>query len=179
MAWFETVGSEVRYEGFSRVRTDRVRMPSGEVAEREIVEHDDAVAVVPLMDDGTVVLLKQYRHPLGRYVLEIPAGKRDVEGEDPERTAQRELREEVGLRAGSLEHLVTFNNSAGWTDESTTVYLGTGMTPAEAPDGFEAEAEEAEMEVVRLPLDELVTMARRGEIADAKTLIGVLLVAGR
>lgn len=179
MASFETVGSEVGYEGFSRVRTDQVRMPDGEVARREVVEHDDAVAVVPLMDDGTVVLLRQYRHPLGRYVLEIPAGKRDVAGEDPVQTAQRELREEVGLRADTLEELVTFHNSAGWTDESTTVYLGTGVAPAPAPAGFQPQAEEAEMEVLRLPLEEVVAMARRGEVVDAKTIIGVLLASER
>lgn len=173
--WFETVESEVVYEGFSRVRVDRVRMPDGAVVDREVVEHQDAVAVVPIMDDRTVVLLRQYRHPLGRYVLEVPAGKQDVADEDPAETAQRELREEIGMQATELRQLVAFQNSSGWATETTTVYLGTGLHPASHADGFEPHAEEADMEVVRLPLDDLAAMAGRGELTDAKSLIGVLL----
>lgn len=177
MAWFETLESDVVYDGFSRVRVDRVRMPDGDVAEREIVEHDDAVAVVPLMDDGTLVLLKQYRHAVGRYVLEVPAGKRDVDGEPPAETARRELREEVGMDAAELRELVTFENSNGWNTERTTIFLGTGLRPAQARADFTARHEEADMEVVRLPFDDVVAMAVSGELPDAKTLIGVLLAA--
>lgn len=174
-SWFETVESDVVYDGYSRVRVDHVRMPDGTVAEREVVEHMDAVAVVPLMDDGTVVMLRQYRHPFGRYVLEIPAGKCDVDGEAPDRTAHRELREEIGMRAEHLRHLVTFQNSSGWATEQTSVYLATGLVPAETPADFAAEAEEADMEIVRLPLSEVRAMAQRGELTDAKSLIGILL----
>ncbi|MPZ88277.1 MAG: NUDIX domain-containing protein [Nitriliruptorales bacterium] len=153
-------------------------MPDGSVAEREIVEHPGAVAVVAVDDDGRVILLRQYRHALRDYVVEVPAGKLDEDGERPEETARRELIEEVGLDAAELTELVHFHNSSGWTDESTTVYLGTGLREASA-DGFAPKAEEADMEVFRLPLGEAVTMAQRGEIVDAKTLIGLLLAAAR
>lgn len=178
-AWFETVSRETVHEGFSTVHRDEVRMPDGSTAVREWVEHDAAVAIVPVLDDGTVLLLKQYRHPLGRYVLEIPAGKMDVAGEDPQETARRELAEEVHHDVADLTHLVTFENSSGWTDERTHLYLGRGLTRSQPPDGFQAEAEEADMEVVRLPVADAIAMARRGELTDAKTVLGLLLAAER
>jgi ADP-ribose pyrophosphatase len=177
---YAVVGSELAHLGrLSRVRVDRVRMPDSEVVEREVVEHPDAVAVVAIDADGAVVLLRQYRHPVGDLVLEIPAGKLDVEGEDPADAAARELQEETGLTAASLVELVTFHNSSGWTDERTTVYLAEGVTDGAVPDDFTPHAEEAAMEVVRLPLAEAVARAERGEIADAKTLVGLLLTAAR
>jgi 8-oxo-dGDP phosphatase len=176
---FEVESSEVVYEGFSTVRVDLVRMPDGSAATREIVEHNDAVAVVPLDTDGRVVLLSQYRHALGEAALEIPAGKLDREGEEPEAAARRELLEETGLQADALERLVTFDNSGGWTDEQTTVYLARDVRPGDVPDDFTATAEEADMEIVRLPLEEAVEKARSGEITDAKTLVGLLLSADR
>lgn len=176
---YDVESSERAYDGeLSRVRIDRVRMPDGTVASREIVEHPDAVAVVAL-DDGDVVLLRQYRHPFRRVLLELPAGKLDVDDEEPVQAAGRELAEEVGLQAATLVELVTFANSSGWTDEATTVYLAPQVRPVDAPEGFRAEAEEADMEIVRLPLDEAVGRARRGEITDAKTVIGLLLAADR
>lgn len=177
MNWFEVQDSRVEYRGFSTVRTDVVAMPDGSRSEREVVEHTSAVAVVPLLSDGTVVLLRQYRHPVGGYLLEIPAGILDVEGEPEADAAHRELVEETGLRAGRLEHLVTFHNSAGWTDERTSVYLGHDLSEVEPPDGFTPEAEEADMEVVRLPLDAAVEGVGAGEITDAKTVVGLLMAA--
>ncbi|MDQ3932871.1 MAG: NUDIX hydrolase [Actinomycetota bacterium] len=177
--WFETVGSEVLYEGnTARARVDRVRMPDGEIAEREVVEQYDAVGIVPILDDGTVVLLRQYRQPFQAYMLEIPAGKLDVEGEAIEEAAQRELREETGLRAGRLERLGAFRNSAGWTDEVTHLYLAKQLVPDQA-ENFQPKAEEADMEIVRLPFDDAVKEARAGTIVDAKTLIGLLLAVDR
>jgi 8-oxo-dGTP pyrophosphatase MutT (NUDIX family) len=173
--WFRTLDRQVVYDGWSTVRVDQVRMPDGAQAEREVVEHMSAVAVVPVFDDGTVALLRQYRHPVGRYLLEIPAGVLDVDGEAEDDAAQRELAEEMGLRAGRLEHLTTFENSAGWSTERTHVYLGRDLAPTPLPDGFEPEHEEADMEVVRLPLDAAVDGVRRGEVTDAKTVIGLLL----
>jgi 8-oxo-dGDP phosphatase len=173
---YEVRASEVVYDGaLSRVRVDAVGMPDGEVVEREVVEHPDAVAVVPVEEDGSVLLVRQYRHPVGDHVLEIPAGKLDLEGEEPQRAARRELIEEAGVEARSLTWLATFHNSSGWTDESTTVYLATGLRHVPPPDDFHPHAEEADMDVVRLPLAEAVALARRGELPDAKTLIGVLL----
>ncbi len=179
-AWFETRGSETTYDGMlSRVRVDEVAMPDGSVSDREVVEHPDAVAVVPLTDDGSVILLKQYRHPHGRYLLEIPAGKLDHEDEEPEEAARRELVEEVGLDATDLQPLVTFHNSAGWTTESTTIYLASGLREARPDEDFVPKAEEADMEVVRLAFDDAVLMASRGELPDAKTIIGLVLAAER
>lgn len=180
MAWYETRSSRVAYDGvLSRVRVDEVVMPDGEVSEREVVEHPDAVAVVAVDDHEQVVLLRQYRHPIGSYLLELPAGKCDEDGEGAADTARRELMEEVGLAAGDLRELVTFHNSSGWADESTTVYLATGLRPVDAPEGFSAAHEEADMEVLRMPLAEVTAMCVRGEVPDAKTLVGVLLASER
>lgn len=172
---FETVAAVDHYAGRSTVRVETVRMPDGAEAEREIVVHDDAVAIVPVTEDGRVVLLRQYRQPIRDYVLEVPAGTLDHDGETIEQAAARELAEEAGYAAERLEHLVTFYNSAGWTDERTHVYLGRGARPAARPDGFAPEHEEADMEVVHLGLADAVARARRGEIPDSKTLVGLLL----
>jgi 8-oxo-dGDP phosphatase len=174
---YEVESSEVAHDGhLSRIRVDTVRMPDGETAEREIVEHPDAVAVVPVHSDGRVVLLRQYRHPVGGSLLEIPAGKLDVDGEDPADAIRRELLEETGLVADELVELVSFHNSSGWTDECTTLYLARGLHEADRPEDFTPKAEEADMEVLLMPLAEAVDMAVRGEITDAKTLVGLLLV---
>lgn len=177
-SWFETVSSRVVHEGFSTVRIDEVRMPDGSTVEREIVEHVSAVAVVPVVD-GDVLLLRQYRHAVGGYVLEIPAGILDVDGEDPAEAARRELAEEIHHEAAELRELMCFQNSSGWTDETTTVYLGTDLRPVDPPDDFAAQAEEADMEVVRLPLAVALDEVRVGRISDAKTVIGLLLAADR
>ena len=178
-AWFETVSTRTAYEGFSSVRIDRVRTPDGEEVDREVVERPAAVAVVPVAPDGRVLLLHQYRQPVGRPLIELPAGLMDVEGEDPAGTAQRELIEELGMKAGTLTALTRFWNSAGWTDEVTHLYLGRELQPAETPDGFVAKAEEAHLEVVSLPLDDAVAAVRDGEITDAKTVVGLLLAHSR
>lgn len=180
MSGYEILDSETVYEGhLGRVRVDEVRMPGGGTAAREIAEHLDAVAIVPLHDDRTVVLVRQYRHAVGGPLLEIPAGLLDVDGELPEEAAARELAEEAGLAAGRLERLTRFHNSAGWSDESTIVYLARDLREQAPPDAFEAADEEAELEVVRLPLAEAVAQVRSGAISDAKTVVGLLLAADR
>ncbi len=170
---------EVRetYAGRSTVRLETVRTPDGEDLEREVVDHDDAVAVVPVTDDGRVVLLRQYRQPLRGHLLEIPAGTLDDAGESFEAAAGRELAEEVEPTAREPVHLITFANSAGWSTERTHVYLGRGTTPSPAPDGFTAHGEEAEMEVVVVAFEEAVRAARAGDLVDAKTVVGLLLAA--
>ncbi|MFU8839848.1 MAG: NUDIX domain-containing protein [Nitriliruptoraceae bacterium] len=178
-AWFETIESRDVYEGFARVRVDRVRTPDGEEVEREVVVRHDAVAVVPVTPDGRVLLLHQYRQPVGRPLIELPAGLLDVAGEDPADAAQRELIEELGMRAGTLTPLTTFWNSAGWSTERTTVYLGRELQPAPPPDGFTPKAEEAHLEVVSLAVEDALTAVHDGEITDAKTVIGLLLAARR
>jgi 8-oxo-dGDP phosphatase len=175
---FEVAGSRSVYEGvLSNVRIDTLRAPDGDEFPREIVEHLDAVAVVALTPDGEVVLVEQYRHPVGRTLLELPAGMCDVDGEDPVETAVRELAEETSLVAYDYTLLTTMHNSAGWTDETTRIYLARGAHASERPDGFVLEHEEAAMEVVRIPLTEAVAAVRDGEISDAKTIVGLLLAA--
>ena len=152
--------------------------PDGTRFLRDAIRSPGAVGVVPVHvdDDGVAVvtLVRQYRPVLDGELLEIPAGMRDVVGEDPAMTAQRELAEEVGLKAGRLELLTVFHNSAGMTDGTTHVYLATDLSsvPSEAH-GPEEEA----MSVVRMPLTDAVHAVIRGEITDAKTAIGLLLAA--
>jgi ADP-ribose pyrophosphatase len=177
---FQVEGSEVTHEGVMvTIRVDRVAMPDGAVAEREVAQRPDAVAVVPLTDDGEVVMLRQYRHPVGGYELEIPAGLLDVEGEPEDEAAQRELAEEISMQAGRLRRLTRFWNSAGWSDEATTVFVGTQLQSVTPDNGFVAQAEEADMEILRLPLHDALDRVRDGRITDAKTVIGLLLVGER
>lgn len=177
MSGYEVTGSGVAYDGLSRVRVDTVRMPDGREREREVVEHPDAAAIVAVDDAGRVVLLRHYRHPARQTLLELPAGKVDQDGEDAAATARRELREETGLIAEHWEELVRFWNSAGWSDERTTVFLATGLSDADGD--FTPEAEEADLEVVRVPLVDAAASAERGEVVDAKTIIGLLLARDR
>jgi ADP-ribose pyrophosphatase len=177
---FPVDGSEVTHEGVMvTIRIDRVAMPDGAVAAREVAQRPNAVAVVPLTDDGEVVMLRQYRHPVGGYELEIPAGLLDVEGEPEDEAAQRELAEEISMQAGRLRRLTRFWNSAGWSDEATTVFVGTQLRSATPDNGFVAQAEEADMEILRLPLHDALDRVRDGRITDAKTVIGLLLVGER
>jgi len=177
---YEVLASRVVYDGkLARVRMDRVAMPGGDVAEREIVEHPQAVAVVAVDDDGHVLLVRQYRPALRRYELEVPAGLLDVEGEEPLAAAQRELAEETGTAAAHWQQLVRFDNSGGWTDETTSVWLATGLEQVAAPVGFRARDEEADLRVVTMPLADAAARAAAGELPDAKTVIGLLLAERR
>ena len=173
---FTQVSQRVVHEGAVVTFTvGTFRSPSGELLERDVVKHPGAVSVVAI-DGEEVVLVRQFRAALGFDLLEIPAGKRDVPGEAPEVTAARELEEEVGLRAGSLELLVDFYNSAGFSDEHSYVYLATDLHAGElALQGVE----EQHMTIVRIPLEEIPARIAAGEIIDAKTLIGLLLALRR
>lgn len=176
--WYDTVESEVIHDGWTTLRVDTVRMPDGSTARREVADHHDAVAVVAVTADDEVLLVRQYRHAVGRYLLEIPAGLLDVDGEPPEQAARRELEEETQHTAGLLTPLVSFLNSAGWTTERTQVFLGEQISllpePVHVP-----EAEEADIEVVALPFEDAVRAARDGEFADAKTVLGLLMAGHR
>lgn len=151
--------------------------PDGEVFHRDVVRSPGAVAAVPLMFDAegtpSVVLVRQYRAPYDDMVLEIPAGMRDIPDEPTVVTAARELVEEVGLEAGSLRHLLDFYPSAGMTDSVLYLYLATDLRAVERETHG---PEEAHSEVVHLPLSTAVEMVTTGEIRDAKTIIGLLLV---
>ena len=177
---FRHVAESLIYEGHVwNVVAATFESPSGEHFERDIVRSPGAVGVVPLLHrDGvaTVVFVRQYRPPLDRVVLEIPAGIRDVPGEPTEVTATRELAEEVGLEAGRLEYLTNYYTSGGMTDSILHLYLATELR---AVDPAAHGPEEEHMEVVELPLTTAVEMVMRGEIHDAKTVIGLLLVDRR
>jgi 8-oxo-dGTP pyrophosphatase MutT (NUDIX family) len=174
---FRVVGERVEWTG-SRISAAKVDVegPGGERHERDVVHHPGAVAAVPWHDDGTITLVRQYRAALDADVWEIPAGLRDVAGEPTERTASRELVEEAGLRAGHLEHLVTFHNSPGFSDEALVIYLATDLT--EVPDDRQS-PEEQHMTLARVPLDEGLAMVDDGRITDAKTVIALLALARR
>jgi 8-oxo-dGTP pyrophosphatase MutT (NUDIX family) len=174
---FHVIGERQVWEGQRiAVAVLRVKGPDGAAYEREVVHHPGAVGMVPLHDDGTVTLVRQYRAPLDTEMWEIPAGLRDVAGEPTELTAQRELAEEVGLRAGRLEHLITFHNSPGFSDEAVVIYLATDLH--EVPDDRQS-VEEQHMVVERIPLAEARAMVADGRITDAKTVIAVLPLASR
>lgn len=172
---FRTVDSRTVYSGaIVALRLDQVQMPGGRVAEREIVEHHGAVAVVALDDDGAVVLIDQYRHPVGRRLLELPAGLLDVAGEDPLEAARRELAEETGLAARDWSVLVDVVLSPGFTDEALRIYLATGLSDTDRP---EPEMEEADLAIVRMPLPEAVTATLDGRIENATAVAGLLAVS--
>jgi len=176
-AGFTKLGEEEVARGFHfTVARALFRTRSGDEFTRDVVHHPGAVAVVPLHADGTVSLVRQFRAALDADLLELPAGLRDVAGEAPEQTARRELVEEVGLEAGLLEHLVTFHNSPGFCDEDVVVFLATGLRVV--PHDRQGVEEEA-LTVERMPVGEALTMVDDGRITDAKTIIGLALVARR
>jgi ADP-ribose pyrophosphatase len=150
--------------------------PDGTTFTREVVHHPGAVSVVPLHGDGTVTLVRQYRAPLGDHLLEIPAGKRDVPGEEPELTAARELAEEVGLVAGELVLLAEFVNSPGFCDEHSWVFLATDLHGV--PTDVQG-VEEDHMTIETIRLDEVPAMIADRRLLDAKTIIGLTLAADR
>ncbi len=151
------------------VRRDRVRLPDGSVGIREYVTHPGAVVMIPLLDDGRIVFERQYRYPVGRVMLELPAGKIEPD-EDTLLTAQRELREETGYEAASWRHLGTIHPTIGYADERIEVYLAQELTAL----GANALDEGEFLEVVTLSLDEAFEEMRAGRLTDAKTLSALL-----
>jgi 8-oxo-dGTP pyrophosphatase MutT (NUDIX family) len=170
---FVKVSEEELCQGFRfTVHRVRYRAADGTEFERDVVRHAGAVAVVPLHDDGSVTLVRQFRAALDADLLELPAGVRDVAGEPDHLTAGRELVEETGLAAEHLELLSRFHNSPGFCNESISVFLATGLSEVTGnPQGIE----EQHMTIERLPLHEALTMVHDGHITDAKTIIGLLL----
>ena len=165
-----TIGTKRIYEGnIINVRVDTVRMPSGRDATREIVEHSHAVCIVPIDNDGNVVLVRQYRKPAEDALLEVPAGGVE-DGEISEEAVLRELQEEIGYTADHLEHLSSFWVAPGWATEYMHAYLATGLRESRL-DGDEDE----NIEVVRLRFDEAISMLKSGEINDGKTIAALLL----
>src|SRR5262245_8498326 len=149
---------------------DTVTLPNGVTIDLEMVRHPGAAAVVPLKDNGTVVLIKQFRHAAGGFIYEIPAGKLHA-GEDPVHCAVRELEEEIGYVAGRLERLTSILTAPGFTDEVIHIYKATALTQ-----GRQQLDRDEVLEVLEIPLEEAVRMIRAGTIRDAKTIVGLQLV---
>lgn len=171
---FDTVGTRLVYDGaIVALRVDEVAMPGGRTASREVVEHHGAV-VIAAVDDDRITLIRQYRHPLGRRIWELPAGLMDVEGEDPVAAARRELYEETGLTARTWSVLVDVAASPGFTDEALRVYLAEGIEAGARP---QSQDEEADLTVASVSLAEATAMVFAGEIVNAAAVAGILAVS--
>lgn len=153
---------------------ERVRLPNGSESELEVIRHQGASAVVPLTAEGNVLMLRQYRHATGDYLLEVPAGKLDHGTEDPEACAHRELEEETGFRAGKLESLGWIWTTPGFADEKIWLYLATELVPGHQ----NLEADEV-IELVEMSLERAVEMALNGEITDSKSICALLRAVPR
>lgn len=158
---------ETVYKGsFFNVQKDRIRLPDGGVATREYIRHPGAVVVLPLFDDGTVLVERQFRYPLNRIFIEFPAGKID-KGEDKLACAKRELEEETGYRASDWRFVTTIHNAIGYSDEQLFIYL------ARNPEAGDAHPDEEEfIQTFRLPVAALLEWVRTGKVTDVKTVIG-------
>ena len=180
-AGFRRIDEREIYRGqIWRVAVAEFESPEGDRFERDIVRSPGAVAAVPLVFDAegnpSVVLVAQYRPAYEREIIEIPAGMRDVDGEPPEETARRELAEEVGLSPGRLDRLIELLPQPGTSDSTTIVFLATDCSPTSTqPHG----PEEEHSRVLHVPLGEAVAMIETGDIADAKSVAGLLLTERR
>lgn len=163
------VGSELLLQGhFLRVQRDTVALPDGQQATREFIRHPGAVMVVPLLDDGQLLLERQWRHPLQQVLLEFPAGKLDA-GESPLVCGQRELLEETGYRAREWAHAAWIHNAPGYSDEGLDIWFARGLLA-----GPQRLDEGEFIETVAMSAQALDGLAARGELTDSKTLVGML-----
>jgi 8-oxo-dGTP pyrophosphatase MutT (NUDIX family) len=171
---FEKVGENRVFESrVFAVETVDLVSPEGEAFTRDVVRHPGAVAIIPLHDDGTVSLVRQFRAPVMTTLLEAPAGTCDVDGEPLETTARRELVEEAGLDAGSMRRLAAVHNSPGYSDQRTTIFVATDLRPcATARSGVE----EQWMSVERIRLDDVDALVADGRLVDETTILGLLLI---
>jgi ADP-ribose pyrophosphatase len=157
-----------------KLSVEEVRLPNGNTVALEVIKHPGAAAVVPLDDEGNVVMVRQYRHATGSWLLEVPAGKLDHPGESPEDCALREVEEETGYRAGQLASLGWIWTTPGFTNEKIWLYLATDLTPTSAslqPDEV--------LTIEKLPMTEAVRRAAAGEIVDGKSVCALLRAAHR
>jgi ADP-ribose pyrophosphatase len=169
----ETLSSRRGFDGaWVHVRVDEVRLPTGRVTSREIVEHPGSVAIVAVTGDGNVLLLRQSHHAIGRTLLGIPAGTLEP-GETTEACARRELTEETGYRAGRLTRLASYFTSPGYTDEQMTIFHAANCEPA----GGEVDPDEL-IQLTPIPLADVSRLLAPGpdQLEDAKTLIGLLVL---
>ena len=165
-----TLSSQLIYDGrVVKLRVDTVRMPGGRETKREIVEHRDCVAIVAMDTDDNVLLVKQFRKPVEKELLEIPAGSIDP-GEDPVTTVRREMQEETGYLPQKVERLGGFYSAAGYCSEYLHLYLATDLTPSQ----LYAEDTES-IKLVRVPISQIPGLIASGSICDAKSIAGLLI----
>lgn len=166
----KTISRKQIYQGnIIEVESQTVELPDGRKATRDVVLHPGASVIIPLSDEGELYMVRQYRKPIDNVSLEIPAGKLD-KGEDPRSCAERELKEETGLSAENIRHMISVHSTPGFCNEILHIYLATGLKEGElCTDDDEFITSE------KIPVSSLVNMVMTGEITDAKTIIGVLL----
>lgn len=169
-----TVESELVYEGgFLQVKRDLVRLPDGKESYREYIVHPGAVVIIPLLDDGRVLVERQFRYPIGKVVVEFPAGKVD-KGEDLLACAQRELKEETGYTAAQWEYLCQMHNALGYSDEVLTLYLARELSAGERA------LDEGEfIEIFAVEIGDLLEWIDKGVVTDVKTIVGAFWLAKR
>lgn len=162
------VDGQLVYEGnFIKVQRDTVAMPDGKTASREFIRHPGAVVILPLLEDGSVLMERQFRYPVNQVFIEFPAGKIDP-GEDPFACAKRELLEETGYSASEWQFVCTIHNAIGYSDEHLDLYLARGLTEGQS------QLDEGEfLETFKATLPELLAWVREGKITDVKTIIGI------
>jgi ADP-ribose pyrophosphatase len=161
------IDGEVAYDGaFLKVSRDRVSLPNGATTYREYIKHPGAVVVLAILDDGSVLLERQFRYPMGRVLIELPAGKIDP-GEDTLECAKRELQEETGYTASDWQYVTTIHNAIAYSDEHLDLFLARGLTAGPS------KLDEGEfLETFSATLPEMLEMVRGGQITDVKTIIG-------
>ncbi len=152
------------------LNVDRVTLPNGATVDLEVIRHPGAAAIVPMKDDKTVILIRQFRHAAGGFIYEIPAGKLNP-GEDPRDCAARELEEEIGYRASSFELLTSIFTAPGFADEVIHIYKGTGLTK-----GRQKLDHDEVLNVVELPIEKAIAQIQDGTIRDGKTIVGLQAV---
>ena len=170
MEKIERLSRELGYQGtILKVYKDRVRFSDGVEADWDFIHHDGAAAVVPVMPDGKILMVRQYRNALDRFTLELPAGKLDAPGEDKKECAVRELEEETGYKAGKMEWLINMNTTIAFCDEFIGLFLATDLQK-----GKMHLDEGEEIEVETYDIEELLDMIFTGKITDGKTMAGLM-----
>ncbi|MDH5160014.1 NUDIX hydrolase [Heyndrickxia oleronia] len=166
----KTIHTEKVFEGkVVRLQIDDVELPNGKTSKREIIKHPGAVAVLALTPENKIVLVEQYRKPMERALVEIPAGKLEP-GEKPEVTAVRELEEETGYECNRLDHIISFYTSPGFADELIHLYLATGLRKKENPRSAD---EDEFVELIEVSLEEAIQLVKEQKIFDAKTAYAI------